>query len=228
MSAACLGCGARLRGLTPRPVPLCPPCEAGIPWIRSAHCPHCGRDRACADCARRDKRHLLLNRSAVAYTGAMKAWLARYKYQGDEPLGALLGWMLEHGYTQLQRELQARGVALHAVTGVPLSDVRLRARGFNQAEQLAWFITRRSRLPAAPLLRRRVHTARQSAKSRAERMADLEHAFAVTEVARRELRPGMNILLVDDVYTTGATLHHCARVLRETCQVNPFSITWAR
>lgn len=207
---------------------LCTRCSAKIPWITDPRCRWCGRAVPCGDCLRRRKRYLMLNRAAVEYTRDMKEWLARYKYRGDERLAPLFGWMLEHAYHMLRQELMRRDICIHGITYVPLSPLRLRDRGFNQAEQLARYLGSRFRLPVVSMLERTVHTGKQSFKTRAERIGDMVHAFAVRTQAAAVVKPGMCLIIVDDVYTTGSTLHQCAKALRDTCRINCFGLTWAR
>jgi ComF family protein len=96
---------------------------------------------------------------------------------------------------------------------VPLHPRRRRERGFNQSELLATELARRTGLRVAPaaLVRRR-DTSPQAGLTAAARRANVAGAFAVRQRARVSGRP---VVLVDDVFTTGATARGCARVLRE-------------
>jgi ComF family protein len=171
-----------------------------------------------------------MNRSAVQYSRQMKEWLSAYKYQGHERLHTILALMLEYAYLQLVQALSPDGRPFRPlITSVPISDLRMQERGFNQAERLAESLAARHRLPYVRLLRRIRHTSRQSLKSRQERIMDLRGAFAVI----REAIPDAgacpsDIVIIDDVYTTGSTLHECARVLHTEIQASIYSLTWAR
>ncbi len=100
------------------------------------------------------------------------------------------------------------------VLPVPMAPGRLRERGYNQAWELARRVARRLALPAdATLLQRPLDTAHQSALSRRERQHNLRTAFMADPRRRAELQ-GRRIALVDDVMTTGATVHEAAAVLR--------------
>lgn len=224
---------------------LCRRCLTSIPWIREIRCEGCGRAMDCPDCARRRSPALLLNRAAVRYNSTMKDWLAAYKYRGHERLQFLISVMLEYAYEQLLMKLKTtneimrkstderRGSFYPLLTAVPLSDRRLQERGFNQAERLAEHLAARYKLDYAPLLQRIRHTNRQSHKSRRERLQDLRGAFVAAPAAEQICagtgkRPYDAIVIVDDVYTTGSTLHECAKVLREAAGMPIYSITWAR
>ena len=107
------------------------------------------------------------------------------------------------------------------VVPVPLHRRRRRARGFNQAADLAQHLG----LPVVEALRRRRATQSQTDLPAAKRHANVRGAFAIrrgVDVA------GLRIVLVDDVSTTGATLESCARVLREAGALDVSALTAAR
>jgi ComF family protein len=108
---------------------------------------------------------------------------------------------------------------------VPLHPRRQRERGFNQSELLAREIARRT-VPVAPgALVRRQDTRPQTGLSAAARRANVKGAFAVRQRARVAGRP---VVLVDDVFTTGATAQACARALREAGATDVRLLTMAR
>lgn len=106
--------------------------------------------------------------------------------------------------------------ACHVLVPVPLSARRLARRGFNQAELLARQVAARLGMPVAPLLARTGSgspagpSVPQSLRSAGERRRSLRGAFSVTEPARVR---GLAVAVVDDVYTTGATMDEAARAL---------------
>lgn len=130
---------------------------------------------------------------------------------------------------------------------VPVSTVRLSERGFNQAEQLAEVLTLRRGIPQLPLLVRTHHTGKQSSKSRSERLADMKHAFTGNTdpeilrslkgqldliTPRLQKRP-LQIIIIDDIYTTGSTIRACAEALHQLIgnlgyRAEIYSLTWAR
>lgn len=213
---------------------LCIKCSESIPWITDIKCRVCGRYEDCPDCVRRSG---IINRSAVQYNPLMKEWLARYKYRGSEKLEPVFFEMMGYAYRLLLEELKQRGVNSRqtVITYVPLSEKRLGERGFNQAERMAARLCNDKSLPLFPLLERTRHTEKQSYKSRKERIESLEGAFAVTtdgllRLRKMTARRSVNVVLVDDVYTTGSTLNRCAAEIKNAGgdAVSVFGITWFR
>ncbi|UQZ33852.1 ComF family protein [Paenibacillus sp. PK3_47] len=128
---------------------------------------------------------------------------------------------------------------------VPVSESRLNERGFNQAERLADVLSRRRGIPQLPLLIRTHHTGKQSFKSRAERLNDMKHAFAANpDMNLKERISGLinarvpenrplQIIIVDDIYTTGSTIRACAETVKQISESygresEIYSLTWAR
>lgn len=209
---------------------LCMRCIKSIPWITKVECATCGRYEGCRDCVRRENTYLTMNRSAVQYSTEMREWLARYKYRGDESLLALFIEMVRYPYQALGQLLAKSGGKFDFITYIPLSMERYAERGFNQAEQLACGIAKAYGLPVMPILNRTLHTGKQSYKTREQRLNDLQYVFSyVGSLAIRfDKDQTLNILLVDDVYTTGSTLNQAASVIREHLNAHVYGLTWAR
>ncbi|MCD1260852.1 ComF family protein [Paenibacillus athensensis] len=173
----------------------------------------------------------------MSYDENMKALLARYKYRGDERLAGVIGQMLCHAYRLHQTGKGSKGEhqkTIKLISFVPVSELRLAERGFNQAEQMAVVLGNREGLPVVPLLRRVKHTDKQSFKGRHARIGDLRDVFELNEQAAVRLMsdcsdPGvLTIYLVDDVYTTGSTMNQCAGVLQTRLNAVVYGLTWAR
>lgn len=230
---------------------LCSDCYRVIPWIRQVSCIICGRSIHCLDCSRGQQRQYMCSRSAVEYSPLMKEWLADYKYRGNEKLGPVFAHMLQYGLRRLLRDTGLRMEDFRCLTFVPVSEDRLRERGFNQAEQLARELSLKTGIPAVSLLRRTRHTSKQSSKSRSSRLSALQGAFifqgdeskqsawsnqvqsAYQQSKREQSAYGgrserTRVILVDDVYTTGSTLHECSRILRQHMHAEVYGLTWAR
>lgn len=213
---------------------LCSNCERAVPWIRSIHCTRCGRGTVCPDCLRHPKRSFSWNRSAVRYDPLMREWLAQYKFRGRERLMPLLGEMMlplaSAVIDKLSHDRHSnRPIVL---TYIPLSRERMHGRGFNQAEQLAAYLSRALQLPMYTLLHRHRHTEKQSYKDRKSRLRALRGAFSYNETAKLHvIQEGVfkpYVLIVDDVYTTGSTLEEAAKVIRNKLDCDVAGLTWAR
>ena len=109
---------------------------------------------------------------------------------------------------------------------VPLHAQRLREREFNQSAMLAHPLSQHLGRPLVlGQLTRTRQTIPQTSLTRKERLTNLRGAFAVTHP---ETLQGQTILLVDDVMTTGTTLHECAKTLRQAGSGHVYALTLAR
>jgi ComF family protein len=116
--------------------------------------------------------------------------------------------------------------AADAVVPVPLHPRRLRQRGFNQSLLLAAWVSRSVERPLWPDALQRIRwTESQITLDRAQRRSNVRGAF---RVRRPGQVAGRRVLLVDDVYTTGATANECARVLRRAGAEEVYVVTLAR
>ncbi len=143
----------------------------------------------------------------AVYADEVREMLHLLKYDGVRSVAPLLGGMLAEAVRRLPL---AEGTM---VVAVPLFSARQRGRGYNQAEVLAGEAMKAlPRLEAAHGVLRRVRdTEAQFSMSPRARRANLRGAFAVPDALRIA---GKDVLVVDDIYTTGATTRECARVLR--------------
>lgn len=125
------------------------------------------------------------------------------------------GLYLREDIAQLVRDCPPAVAFLEGATlvPVPLHSTRQRERGFNQSEVIAAALAEALGLPLAPLLTRVKATRTQTRLNREQREHNVGGAFALGAAARVE--PEARYILVDDVFTTGATISECARVLRE-------------
>ncbi len=193
---------------------VCGACQQQVRPVVPPFCRRCGLPFAGAltgefDCANCRDMEFYFNsaRAAVISQGLVREVILRYKYQRSlwfEPF--LTGCLLRTAVP----ELAARQPAL--VVPVPLHPVKEREREFNQAARLAAPLAAALGIPLnATLLRRVSFTMTQTRLTRAERAQNMAGVFAVRPGARLN---GQGIVLVDDVFTTGATTNACAKVLR--------------
>lgn len=212
--ARCLACGEGAA----EAIDLCPDCLAGLPWLGAA-CPRCALPlpsppghadappEACGACLSQPPP-LRRAHAACLYASPLDRLLPRFKFHHDLAAGRLLAQLMAEGCAALPRP--------DVLVPVPLHPGRLRLRGYDQALELARPLARALDLPLCPGLLRRVRaTAPQSRLDGAARRRNLGKAFAVPAAAGdgADAMPA-HVALVDDVMTTGATLHAAARALR--------------
>ena len=138
--------------------------------------------------------------------GILRDLIHRFKYRGEVWVGDLLSDFLTQGLL----DPRLNGCSFDAVVPVPLHPLRRREREFNQAEVLSRELTRKSKLAFCEALVRVRYTVTQTHFDRRRRMQNLRDAF---KLRRNATVQGKDLLLVDDVLTTGSTLDECARVL---------------
>jgi ComF family protein len=163
-----------------------------------------------------------------SYDGELRGVLHLLKYGQVRPAAGLLGEYLANTIQQIQPAFSG---ASPVVVPVPLYRGKRRQRGFNQAELIARAALKRLaargvRLEIKPkLLRRQRATSSQTGLTRHQRRANLRGAFAVKD---RAAIAGRDILVVDDVFTTGTTVSECARLLMRAGARRVFVVTVAR
>ncbi len=209
---SCCGCGQA----TSQPA-FCQHCCATIQAPSSPLCTVCGApfatsggtDHVCGRCLRRPPafgraRACAIYDAADNVAHPLKSVLQRYKYGRDVTLARPLARLLQD-----RAPLSVGDYDL--VVPVPLHIGRLRWRGFNQSQFLVRALARRAgvRVDALSLQRTRA-THPQVQLSDRERQHNVRHAFRVMRPQRMR---GRQILLFDDVYTTGATVNECSRAL---------------
>ena len=138
-----------------------------------------------------------------SYEGSLRKLIHLFKYNGVEPLAAPFGRFLAQVLPRDQR--------FDVIVPMPLHWRKRWQRGFNQAELLAKEISRRWNVPIERAVRRRRGTVAQAGLSNAQRRKNVAHVF---EARKGKPLEGKRVLLVDDVFTTGATASSCARVLK--------------
>jgi len=188
--------------------------------IAPAQCAHCHvllseRDVFCPTCAQRiqlvgsvDLVVTATKRMPIyavgAYTDPLKK-LINAKSFSQRATGAQLGELVARHAMILQKPIDV-------LVPIPLHWTRYAWRGYNQAEEIARVIAKVRRVPVCKELSRLRKTEYQAECSRAERTLNVMGAFALSDAGKRMLT-GKHVALVDDVFTTGATMEAAARVL---------------
>jgi ComF family protein len=180
--------------------------------------------RRCPVC-RRIERPFKRAAAYGSYDGGLRELIHLLKYNGVRPAAGVLGRMLAETITTLA---PAFGEGKVLVILVPLYKAKRRQRGFNQAEVIARAALKQQAERfelASDILQRIRDTHSQIGLTSHQRRENLRGAFAVARAAEVT---GREVLLVDDVYTTGTTVTECARVLRRAGAARVWVATVAR
>ncbi len=197
---------------------LCPACAQDFIPIESPMCTQCGYlfksreadDHLCGACLAAPGRFARA-RAAGVYHSTLTAVIHRFKYQAKIEMSEPLGQLLWATFRQHWKEKD-----IDLIVPVPLYRKRLRKRGFNHAHLIMKEWSRMApeivmpRIAKKNILERIRRTESQTALGSKQRLVNIKNAFRVSDGS---MVTDKRILLVDDVYTTGATANECARVL---------------
>ena len=203
-----------------RTSPICPACWKEISTYNGPSCKRCGKPMVsdvsiiCGECIE-DAPAFEWARSFGLYEGVLKDAINHFKYYGKKRLAKPISDFL------LKIDLPA----VDAIVPVPMHHSKLKQREFNQSALLARELALKNKLPM-PLnclvkVRDTIPQVELGAKERAK---NIKGAFKVRD---RALVHGMRIALVDDVYTTGATVRECAKVLKRAGAKEVYVVTVA-
>ncbi len=192
---------------------ICPSCKAKLPYVEEPRCLKCGKEiesdteEYCADCQK-------LNRSykkgfpLFHYVPPVSDAVLAMKYKNRQEYADFYG-----------REIAGRfGASFHklgkdiCLVPIPIHKNRLRKRGYNQAELLAETVGKYTGIPVrTDILIRVEDTKPQKELNPTERTRNLSRAFQVS----KNIRLPDAVMLVDDIYTTGATIEACTELLKQ-------------
>lgn len=241
---ACLDCGQEGAW-------LCLDCQKSLPYKISRHCPHCGATTAwgesCPPCRRVKSLDGAL--SIIPYAEPVaQSLIHAWKYQGIKNLSNELGNFVVSGLNIVRTQLEKNKTYLQTgfsradllsypllptllldkktiLVSVPLHKKKLRQRGFNQANELAETISNQTGYQILDIIERPKHTTAQATLHETDRFTNIQNAF--------RLKDGIgdltnkNILIVDDVITTGATIETMAKILKTAGATSIWALTIA-
>jgi ComF family protein len=211
----CVGCG-KVGGF------LCSECLGELPRLLPPLCPNCGRPQAsgivCPDCRQR-KTEIDGIRSPFRFDEVVRKAIHQLKYRNLKAISPCLAELLAD-------YLESNHLPGEALVCVPLHPRRLRERGYNQSSLLAEELGRRIDLPVIEDCLVRVKQAQPQVRAVDvdERRRNVADAF----VCRDERVSGKQIILIDDVCTSGATLESCAAALKSKGAASVWGLTLAR
>ena len=213
----CPVCGDLLKKKGER---ICQSCRKGLPRVTEPCCSRCGKPietvarEYCQDCE--EKRHsgkndpLCQGTALWIYTDRMKRTMANFKYNGCYGDSVFFAEELVRFRGRKMREWH-----VDCVVPVPLHRRKRWFRGYNQAACVAEEVGKQMDLPVMTTALERLRNTRPQKKFDDKgRRDNVKDAFCLTEESRRMVHSKC-ILLLDDIYTTGATLEACAKILLE-------------
>ena len=191
---------------------VCSVCLKRLPYLKEPRCKKCGKEiekeeqEYCSDCQR--FRHSFDRGAAVfAYDPVMRRSISMFKYHNRREYASFYGEEMFRSCEQMIRHY-----APQIILPIPIHKYKKRQRGFNQTELIAKELGRLLNLPVdTEYLMRVEKTTPQKELTRQQRKVNLRQAFAIRETGKYYEK----VLLVDDIYTTGATIDAISEILRE-------------
>jgi len=201
---------------------VCSECYKKLPFIEGKTCSKCGRPlNNLSDYCLRCKNEEIFYKRAVSvfvYNDVVKKLIYRYKKSGEKYLADFFAACLIQKYAVLDFECD---IAFY----VPIHKRVLKRRGFNQSKVLCDIFAASYNLPVSnDNLIKIKDTGQQKALSKADRIKNIEKSFKVS--LKSEVK-GKNVLLIDDVMTTGVTANECSKVLVSAGAKNVYVLTLA-
>ena len=207
---------------------FCLTCREQIKYLTRSLCPICGmaflnspsESHLCGNCLE-NKPYFSCARAVASYETIILDTIHQFKYSRDLSIGsALASFLAAFSFPDFEFQVSA------ILVPVPLHIKKLRERGFNQSLILANALSKKKRIEVNfSLLKRHKSTLTQTGLNKKEREQNIKGAF---EVSDKKIISGKNVILIDDVYTTGATLNECAKTLMKAGAGKVAALTLAR
>lgn len=203
---------------------VCGICMASLDYLQGITCLHCGKqlnehynDSICPDC-KAGIFHYDRAYSCFEYSGMGRELVHKFKYEGKTQLAKVIAGLMEE-------RLKNERPAIDVIVPVPIHEKKLKARGFNQSYLIAEHLGERLRKPVIDCLERSKETKEQYNLDRIQRHLNINGAFSVK--LAYNIGKYKNVLLVDDIYTTGSTVNECSKVLKNSGARDVYVITAA-
>ncbi len=210
----CIGCNAEMS--VPSEYGLCGECSV---YKNTRFCRICGRGLVgegeyCNDC-QKDKRYFDAARAPLIYEGLSRTLIHRFKIGNLKYLAKYLARFMYDAYSKEDWQPDL-------MTFVPIGARNLKSRGFNQSQLLALELSKLNGIKVKDLLKKVTDKEDFSKQGRKEREAGIKDSVEASEKLHKE-----DILLIDDVLTTGVTAEECAKVLKKAGANKVFVLTFA-
>jgi len=215
----CPGCGAP----SDKCNAFCRECREKMKLFDGIRCPGCGGEldgalAQCSKCLREELRPWRYAVSCFPYSGYGKLLVQRFKFGGFPELARPFGFIAAERLKEISEPMDM-------MTSVPLFFTRCWSRSYNQSALFASICARDLHVPFRQVMFRTRPTPHQAALPRKMRVKNLKGAFAVWPWIRLD---GLNVWVLDDVFTTGSTLHEAAETLLDAGAAGVRVLTLAR
>ncbi|MCU0821621.1 MAG: ComF family protein [Spirochaetes bacterium] len=212
----CVNCGC--------PVPvadncLCETCLAKISPLENG-CEICSGNMTGGKCGICSERKFYLSKNIILYeySGIIQNIIRSFKFNKKRRLYIhLAGAALS--------EIKKHNALFDLITAVPMSRKKKWERGFNQAELIAKWLSGKLNKPYLPVLKEKSHFKSQKTLGYRERFINILDRYKILNIEKIKYK---NILIIDDIFTTGATINECARIIKSFGAENVYSLTIAR
>jgi len=215
----CIFCGRELSELNH--FDCCEKCFPALPTINEYHCQRCGDQLAegqttvCKNC-KANNFSFEIARSVFSYKDQIRPIIHKLKYNNAKYLAEPLAYFLYSKFVSLNWQIDI-------ITSVPLHKNRLKQRGYNQSEELAKHLSTLASTNYTQLATREIDNPSQTALDFKDRKKNVEDIFKITNTIIKN----KNILIVDDIYTTGATVNELAKLFKKHHAKNVYILTLA-
>jgi len=204
----CLSCGRELAVFYRENYQICPDCRTSITFLQGPGCEKCGitlisEQHVCTRC-RQQEYYFSQNRSVCTYEGVMRELLHHYKFKARQNLAYL--------FAELIGEQYAKHYAGYCVVPVPSRSAATRKRGWDHVKRMTRILQKKYGIPILSCLRR-IRGTPQKKLGKKARFQNIRGSIRCV----RGWKTGYpeRVVLLDDIFTTGATANECARVLME-------------
>lgn len=207
-----------------KPGNVCGDCKEIVPFLAGTRCKKCSKPieegEYCQDCKSYEKA-FIQNYSVFLYTDVMRESVGRFKYSGRKEYANYYANCMDEALKKIVKKWDVQGLV-----PVPLHESRMRKRGYNQSLVLAREIGKKWGIPVLEdILYREKKTAPQKELDSKERLENLKNAFLVSKNVIRLYPSLKRVIIIDDIYTTGSTMHFCTKALMEAGVTEVYGIS---
>ncbi|MFQ3621282.1 MAG: ComF family protein [Spirochaetales bacterium] len=204
--------------------PLCPSCKKTLQVLKGRRCQICStvltsQQETCLEC-RSITFAFQQNLSFGLYRGALKEILLAYKSRGIQRLKGL--------FAELVYELWKTAYEGLPIVPVPSRPESVKERGFDPMREICKDLQKKYQLDIRYILSRHKGTCQQKVLGKEERRANLKNAYFLSQPTVKSFPFLKKVVLLDDVFTTGATLHACSEILKMAGTEQIYGLTLAR